>query len=143
MADEQIVAIDARSRSCLRFPAPAEVFVLEQAVPADLERDEFDDTAAHLAALRDGEVIGTLRILISDTTAKSAAWRCGIGAKARHRLATVTSRQRNRLAEGRSAKSPCMRSSTPRNSTGAGYREEGEIFEEAGIAHVSMRMSLT
>ena len=43
---------------------------MEQAVPPELERDEFDDVAVHLVALRGDAVIGTLRIVVSGGTAK-------------------------------------------------------------------------
>ena len=38
------------------------VFVLEQGVPQELEVDEDDKVATHLAALSCGQVIGTLRV---------------------------------------------------------------------------------
>ena len=47
-----------------------EVFVIEQGVPEELEVDENDNVAAHLAALSDGHVIGTLRIVRHERTAK-------------------------------------------------------------------------
>jgi predicted GNAT family N-acyltransferase len=39
------------------------VYVDEQAVPLELELDEFDPAASHFAALVDGVVAGTLRIV--------------------------------------------------------------------------------
>jgi predicted GNAT family N-acyltransferase len=47
-----------------------EVFVIEQGVPEELEVDEDDKVAAHLAALSDGHIIGTLRIMRHERTAK-------------------------------------------------------------------------
>ena len=40
-----------------------EVFVDEQGVPRELEADEFDPLATHLVAIRDDQVVGTLRML--------------------------------------------------------------------------------
>ena len=50
----------------LRF----EVFVDEQGVPAEIERDAHDDEAIHLLALKDGEPLGTARILAKGETGK-------------------------------------------------------------------------
>ena len=66
MPDEKIIAIDASSDLMPAvYAVRHEVFVVEQAVPPELERDEFDDVAMHLAALRGDDVIGTLRIVVS------------------------------------------------------------------------------
>jgi len=40
-----------------------EVFIVEQNVPEDVERDAYDATATHVVALLDGNVVGVLRIL--------------------------------------------------------------------------------
>ena len=40
-----------------------EVFIVEQNVPEDVERDAYDATATHVIALLDGNVVGVLRIL--------------------------------------------------------------------------------
>jgi predicted GNAT family N-acyltransferase len=48
------------------------VFVVEQNVPADLERDEHDSKALHFIALADGQSVGTARVVLRDngTSAK-------------------------------------------------------------------------
>jgi predicted GNAT family N-acyltransferase len=144
MPDERIIAIDARSElmpAVLRLRH--EVFVIEQAVPVELERDEFDDTATHLAALRDGEVVGTLRIVVGGATAKLGrmavtrlARRSGIGARLMQRAA-VTARELGAselvLHAQLTAREFYWR---------LGYREEGDIFDEAGIPHVAMRKAI-
>ncbi|PXW79778.1 GNAT family N-acetyltransferase [Tritonibacter sp. AK171] len=68
----------------LRF----EVFVDEQGVPVEEERDALDDTATHLLALQDGTPVGTARIVFQDDTAKigrvcvvKTARGTGLGAK--------------------------------------------------------------
>ncbi len=68
----------------LRF----EVFVDEQGVPVEEERDALDDTATHLLALQDGTPVGTARIVFQDDTAKigrvcvvKSARGTGLGAK--------------------------------------------------------------
>ena len=50
----------------LRF----EVFVDEQGVPVEEERDALDDTATHILATLDGTPAGTARIVFQDDVAK-------------------------------------------------------------------------
>lgn len=68
----------------LRF----EVFVDEQGVPVEEERDALDDTATHLLALQDGAPVGTARVVFQDDIAKigrvcvvKSARGTGLGAK--------------------------------------------------------------
>ena len=46
------------------------VFVEEQHVPVEEERDAHDETATHLLAVVDGQALGTARILRDGTTGK-------------------------------------------------------------------------
>jgi predicted GNAT family N-acyltransferase len=54
------------------FRIREEVFVIEQRVPLDLERDEHDGAALHFMALADGQPVGTARAVLKDngTSAK-------------------------------------------------------------------------
>jgi predicted GNAT family N-acyltransferase len=56
--------------ACLRIRE--EVFVVEQRVPVDMERDEHDSEALHFIALADGQSVGTARVVLRDngTSAK-------------------------------------------------------------------------
>lgn len=47
--------------TCLRLRFT--VFVEEQGVPPEIERDAYDEVAMHLLATRDGQPLGTARIL--------------------------------------------------------------------------------
>ena len=49
-----------------------EVFIVEQRVPIDMERDEHDSEALHFIALTDGQPVGTARVVLRDngTSAK-------------------------------------------------------------------------
>src|SRR5882762_6613688 len=49
------------------FQIREEVFVVEQNVPADLERDEHDSKALHFIALADGQSVGTARVVLGDS----------------------------------------------------------------------------
>ena len=120
-----------------------EVFVVEQAVPAELERDEYDDSATHLVALRGDDVIGTLRIVVSGQTAKvgrmavrASLRKQGVGSRLMDRAAAAASQMGAReivLHAQLTAREFYRR---------LGYREEGGIFEEAGILHVAMRKAI-
>jgi predicted GNAT family N-acyltransferase len=140
----RIIAVDASSDLMPAvYAVRHQVFVVEQAVPRTLERDEFDPVAIHLVALRDDDVIGTLRIVVSGSDAKvgrmavlAAERRSGIGSGLMAHAAEVARMMGVReiaLHAQLSAKAFYTR---------LGYRDEGEVFEEAGIPHVSMRKTI-
>jgi Predicted acyltransferase len=52
------------------FRLRREVFVLEQNVPEEIERDADDMTATHFVAVAAGEVVGTLRVVFKPEHAK-------------------------------------------------------------------------
>jgi predicted GNAT family N-acyltransferase len=144
MPDEQIIAIDASSALMPAvFAVRHAVFVDEQAVPPALERDEFDALAIHLVALRGDAVIGTLRIVASGDTAKigrmavlAADRKSGVGTRLMDRAVEV--------ARTMGVKDLVLHAQLTAKAFYArfGYREEGEVFEEAGIAHVTMRRTI-
>jgi len=141
MRDERIVAVDATSELMPAvYAVRHQVFVVEQAVPPELERDEFDALAIHLVALRDNDVIGTLRIVVGGGTAKigrmavlAADRKAGIGSRLMDRAAEIarTMKVRDIVLHAQLTARPFY--------ARLGYREEGDVFEEAGIAHVTMR----
>jgi predicted GNAT family N-acyltransferase len=136
----RIVAVDASSDLMPAvYAVRHQVFVVEQAVPPALERDEFDAVAIHLVALRDDVVIGTLRLVVSGSDAKigrmavlAAERGSGVGSRLMdhaHAVARSMDVKEITLHAQLSAKPFYAR---------LGYRAEGEEFEEAGIAHVGM-----
>jgi predicted GNAT family N-acyltransferase len=144
MPDEQIIAIDGSSALMPAvFAVRHAVFVEEQAVPPALERDEFDALAIHLVVLRGDAVIGTLRIVASGDTAKvgrmavlAADRKSGVGTRLMDRAVEV--------ARTMGVKDLVLHAQLTAKAFYArlGYREEGEVFEEAGIAHVTMRKTI-
>jgi predicted GNAT family N-acyltransferase len=144
MPAEQIIAIDSSSALMPAVLALRhEVFVVEQSVPPELERDEFDQSAIHLVAVRDNTVIGTLRIIQSGDAAKigrmavrASMRRSGIGIRLMQRAAEVA------LQQGARAITLHAQLTAKEFYRRAGYREEGDLFEEAGILHVAMRKEL-
>ncbi|HEV3283780.1 MAG TPA: GNAT family N-acetyltransferase [Solirubrobacteraceae bacterium] len=121
-----------------------EVFCREQGVPRSEELDGLDDRALHLVALDpDGEVIGTLRLLISGSEAKigrvavEREWR-------RQGIASLMLQSALREARERGCLSARLAAQTraTRVYERAGFSIESEPFEEAGIAHVWMGREL-
>jgi predicted GNAT family N-acyltransferase len=140
----RIVAVDASSDLMPAvYAVRHQVFVVEQAVPPELERDEFDDVALHLVALRGDEVIGTLRIVVGGRTAKigrmavlAGARKSGVGTRLMERAVDI--------ARSMNVTDITLHAQlTAKTFYGKlGYLEEGDVFEEAGIAHVSMRRTI-
>ncbi len=125
------------------FSLRIRVFVGEQGVPADIELDEFDtdDDTVHAVALHDGVVIGTGRLL-PDVDGKGPH----IG-----RMAVEQDRRRDGVGgqvldfleeQGRERgfRQITLHAQEYVKSfyAGHGYREVGEVFEEAGIPHREM-----
>jgi len=144
MSQQRIVAVDANSDLMpAAYAVRHQVFVDEQAVPPELERDEFDDVAIHLVALRGDAVIGTLRIVVSGSSAKigrmavlAAERKSGVGTRLMERALEV--------ARTMSVREITLHAQLTAKEFYAklGYCEEGGVFEEAGIAHVSMRRTI-
>jgi predicted GNAT family N-acyltransferase len=120
-----------------------QVFVVEQGVPEELEVDEDDKVAAHFAALSDGLVIGTLRIVLQECTAKIG--RVAVSASSRKKgfgrglmeFAAAT------VARGGAKEVILSAQLTARGFyKRLGYVEEGAVFDDAGIPHVMMRKRL-
>jgi predicted GNAT family N-acyltransferase len=121
-----------------------EVFVEEQAVPIEIERDAEDASAVHLLARVDGVAIGAGRLVARPD---------GVGILGR--LAVVRDRRGGGLGVRlvrrleAEARSRGLHTAELHAQTHAlafyerlGYQAFGEEYEEAGIPHVSMRAAL-
>jgi len=141
MKGERIIEIEFGSDLMREaFGVRFEVFVDEQGVPRELEMDEFDPSATHLVAVRDGQVVGTLRMLDHEGAAKigrvavrSAARRIGIGARLMERAAAIA------LERGFAEIILHAQVAVAGFYRRLGYVEEGDLFDEAGIPHIAMR----
>ncbi len=144
MPDLRILVIDYTAALMPAvFALRHEVFVIEQAVAPELERDEFDAGAVHLVALRNDTVIGTLRMVRNGDIARIG--RMAVGAAARK--AGVGSRLMSTgeaLAAQMGVKEIILHAQLTAKEfyRRLGYREQGDIFDEAGIAHVEMRKAI-
>ena len=140
----RIVAIDASSDLMpAAYAVRHQVFVVEQAVPPELERDEFDDVAVHLVALRGDNMVGTLRIVASGGSAKIGRMAV-LAAERKTGIGTRLMEHAIEIARGMGVSDITLHAQLTAKEFYArlGYREEGEMFEEAGIAHVSMRKAI-
>ncbi|MFZ3085561.1 MAG: GNAT family N-acetyltransferase [Candidatus Hydromicrobium sp.] len=124
----------------LRF----EVFVEEQNVPPELESDEYDKTATHVLAIdeRSGDCIGCGRLVIKNETAKigriaikKSYRRKGYGKKICLKLIDI--------AQKVNVKDITLDAQL--QVVGfykkLGFKEYGNIFIEADIKHIAMKLS--
>lgn len=65
MSDSLVFPVPVFSTLCnAAFALRREVFVWEQKVPEEEENDSYDLTARHYVAVVEGEVVGTLRVIV-------------------------------------------------------------------------------
>ncbi|WP_242337068.1 MULTISPECIES: GNAT family N-acetyltransferase [Anaeromyxobacter] len=121
-----------------------DVFVGEQRVPVELERDEHDDAAFHVVALEGARCVGTGRLVrqaggvgrVGRMAVERGHRRLGVGEQL---LAALEERAR---AEGLAEIELHAQCYVEAFYARAGYARAGERFEEAGIPHVVMRKRL-
>jgi len=120
------------------------VFVEEQGVPAEIEQDVHDATAVHaLAEDDDGRVVATGRLLVRD--GRAVIGRMAVDAAVRGRgygAAVLAELHRQAVALGLTEVE--LHAQLPARAfyERAGYTAVGGVYEEAGIAHVTMRRPL-
>jgi predicted GNAT family N-acyltransferase len=120
-----------------------EVFVVEQHVPVEEEYDEHDDTALHLVAVDDGQVMATARIVMDGDTAKLG--RVAVAEAARRRgIASKLIETSEAAARAQGAKRIALAAQTGALALyeKAGYEPYGDRFMDAGIEHLMMHKPL-
>ncbi len=120
-----------------------DVFCVEQGVPEHDELDGRDHEGIHLAAVENGVLLGTCRIVMVGTTAQLS--RLAVRRSARRRgIATALldlADEETRAAGGR--RIVLHAQVYARDLYGqAGYRTRGRAFREAGIEHIAMEKRL-
>ena len=119
------------------------VFIEEQSVPEELERDEHDATALHLLATLDGRPVGTARILLKGDAGKIGRV-CvlrdlrgqGVGAA----LIRAAVEELRALGLAR-AKLGSQVHAIPFYEK-LGFTAEGPVYDDAGIPHRDMVLAL-
>lgn len=141
MKDLEIEVVGWDEAEMLVMPVRTEVFVVEQGVPAEIERDAFDAVCRHAIA-RDagGRVVATGRLLpdghIGRMAVRRAARGAGVGGAVLQALIAEAARRGLRevaLAAQAHALDFYLRH---------GFEAVGEVFMEAGIPHRAMRRTV-
>lgn len=118
----------------------SEVFVREQAIPAELEWDDQDALSIHCVAFAAGEPVATGRLLPDGQIGRMAVladWRrAGLGGAILERLVDLA-RERGDPVAGLNAQ--LYVEAFYRQH---GFVSEGEAFDDAGIPHIAMRRAL-
>jgi predicted GNAT family N-acyltransferase len=120
------------------------VFVEEQGVPAEIEQDVLDATAVH-ALVRDeaGRVVATGRLLVREGRAVIGRMAVDPGVRGRGYGAAVLAELHRQAVRRGLAEAELHAQVTARGFyERAGYTAVGDEYEEAGIAHVTMRRDL-
>jgi predicted GNAT family N-acyltransferase len=127
-----------------------EVFVDEQAVPSDLERDERDADAVHFVALVGTEIVGTGRLVVEPPGFEGLdpqlgpvghLGRLAVRAAGRGR-GTGAALVRRIEADAAGCGLRALYLAAQTHALGfyerLGYRAYGDVFDDAGIAHRHM-----
>ena len=120
------------------------VFVLEQGVPPEIEQDAADATAVHVLSRDDaGRVVATGRLLVHGRTAGIGRMAADAGVRGRgHGAAVLAELHRQAVLRGVAEVELHAQLTARRFYERAGYVAVGEVYEEAGIAHITMRRAL-
>ncbi|MHB8417637.1 MAG: GNAT family N-acetyltransferase [Myxococcales bacterium] len=127
------------------------VFIEEQAVPQDIERDDQDETAFHVLAMQGGHAVGTGRLVATQSPPDGESGRWGrIG-----RMAVLAANRKGGV--GRLILSALEAHARELGLAGIvlhaqvmskgfyereGYEPFGAVFDEAGMPHVKMSKRL-
>lgn len=126
------------------FKIRAIVFIEEQKVPAIEEIDEFEDEADHYVLLYDGKIVGTARARIIEDYAKIQRVAIlkeyrgkGLGKLLMQRLIEILKQNKSlkyiKLDAQRYAQKFYEK---------LGFEAYGDVFDDAGIDHIHMKMRI-
>jgi predicted GNAT family N-acyltransferase len=120
------------------------VFVEEQGVPPEIERDDADATAVHVLSRDDGgRVVATGRLVVRDGVALIGRMAADAAARGRgHGAAVLAELHRQAVRLGLREVELHAQVSARGFYERAGYVAEGEEYVEAGIVHITMRRRL-
>jgi predicted GNAT family N-acyltransferase len=120
------------------------VFVDEQGVPPEIEQDDADATAVHVLS-RDpaGRVVATGRLVVRGTTAGIGRMAADPAVRGRgHGAAVLGELHRQAVLRGVTEIELHAQLTARGFYERAGYTAVGDVYEEAGIAHITMRRQL-
>lgn len=122
-------------------PIRVKVFVIEQHVPEELEWDEYDESAWHVVAKLNEQVVGTGRLILDQSKAKIG--RMAVDKNCRGKgVGSEILRALINLGKEKGAQEFILHAQTHAITFYAreGFEPYGPIFDEAGIPHVEMRL---
>ncbi len=115
------------------------VFVEEQGVPFEEERDEYDEAALHFLATAEGAATGTARVLLKDEGNTAKIGRVAVSKSARGLGIGAALIRHIEHEVGASQFLLDAQTHALRFYERLGYTAYGEEFMEAGISHRHMR----
>jgi predicted GNAT family N-acyltransferase len=120
------------------------VFVDEQGVPPEIEQDDADATAVHVLSRDDsGRVVATGRLVVRGTTAGIGRMAADPVVRGRgHGAAVLGELHRQAVLRGVTEIELHAQLTARGFYERAGYTAVGDVYEEAGIAHITMRRRL-
>ena len=125
------------------FALRVRVFVAEQGVPMDVEMDELDAGADHFAAWLGDRVVGAGRLVRDGATGVLGRLAVAREARGTGLGAALVAEIERRAAEcGLDAVELHAQVHARGFYERLGYTSEGDVFDEAGIAHITMRKSM-
>ena len=129
------------------MPIRIEVFVKEQSVPEDLERDEHDVNASHALLIVDGQTIGTGRVFQKDIQSKTyfIGRLCVVKKYRGIGYGELLMKKLIEYAQQQGAQECCIHAQRVSQLfyKKLGFIAEPEIFMEAGIEHVVMKLTMS
>ena len=140
--------MNARRATAADWPEVAalrtRVFVEEQGVPAEIEQDAHDATAVHAVATDEhGRVVATGRLVVRE--GRGVIGRMAVDSSARgrgHGAAVLAELHRQAVALGLTEVELHAQLPAWAFYERAGYTAVGDVYQEAGLAHVTMRRPL-
>jgi len=112
------------------------VFIEEQHVPEVLEWDEYDETSVHILVEYNGEAIATGRLLETGQIGRMAVIKKyrskGIGSEIIKKLMLIAEKEGMQLLFLNAQVDAVLFYKK------FGFKEEGEVFDDAGIPHLRM-----
>lgn len=144
MNDLSVRLVESPSELCGALRIRNRVFVREQNIPIEEERDEDDDTAIHVIALLQGKIVGTGRVVIQDgESARIGRMAVDRGFR-QHGIGGRILSLLEKEARSRGSRCAVLHAQEYIKAfyVKRGYEEHGGVFLEVDIAHVEMRKRL-
>lgn len=126
------------------FLVRQEVFILEQGVPAELELDEFDSSSTHVLVYQDTRCIGTGR-LVNLSAKQAQIGRMAVLAKFRGKgIGKQILQKLVDLAASQGTQGVILHSQVSAIPfyEKLGFQAQGDVYDEAGIPHRNMMLTL-